>query len=136
MGGHFSPGSPKIRPGGHKGTWIVQTLGWAVKFGTVSACLRHMSPQEEEDTSAQEAAGDYEDRAPSSPGAMPHVRPQVFLSFRQFLSCLLAIHPLALGPDVSFPCQSSGGFGVYSIRKGGTARHDAECLPPQETNHG
>lgn len=91
-----------VRPGGHKGTWIVQTLGQAVKFGTANACLRHMSPKEE-DTSAQEAAGDCEDRATSSPAARPNVQPQVFLFLREFSSCLLAIHPLALGSDVSVP---------------------------------
>lgn len=35
-----------------------------------------------------------------------------------------------------FTYQGSGGIRVYSARKGGTAGRDAECLPPQETNHG
>lgn len=35
-----------------------------------------------------------------------------------------------------FIYQGSGGFCVYSTRKGGAAGHDAEHLPPQETNHG
>lgn len=39
-----------MRPGGHKGTGIAQTLGQAVRFGTANACLGHMSPEEEEDT--------------------------------------------------------------------------------------
>lgn len=55
---------------------------------------------------AQEVAGDYEDRATSSPAAAPNVQPQVFLSFREFSSCLLAIRPRALGSDVSV--HSSG----------------------------
>lgn len=35
-----------------------------------------------------------------------------------------------------FTCQGSRGFCVHSTRKGGPAGHDAERLPPQETNHG
>lgn len=92
-----------IRPGGPKGTRIVQTLGQAVKFGTANACLRHMRPKEVEDTSTQEAAGDCEDKTTSSPAARPSVQPQVSLSFKEFSSCLLAIHPLTLGSDVSVP---------------------------------
>ena len=35
-----------------------------------------------------------------------------------------------------FTCQGARGFCVHSTRKGGTAGHGAERLPPQETNGG
>lgn len=48
----------------------------------------------------------------------------------------ISTYLLPWAPMFLFTCQGSRGLCVYSTGKGGAAGHDAECLPPEETNHG
>lgn len=66
----------------------------------------------------------------SSPG-IPVLQQAVELSFYNMSTYLLPWAQMSL-----FTCQGTRGFCVYSTRKGGAAGHDAERLPPQETNDG
>lgn len=70
-------------------------------------------------------------QCPVSAPAVSVLQQAVELSYYNMSSYLLLWAQMSL-----FTCQGAGGFCVYSTRKGGAAGHDAERLPPQETNHG